>query len=84
MAKYGLNLNQVEYFRTHEEADLEEHAGGVMGHGEFNRTVLQRLLEEGNVSLRPGFTLEYSPLTSVDFYGLFFDGVYKHFREKTS
>ncbi len=76
--KYGLGLDQTQYFRTHEEADLEEHDEGVMGHGEFNRTVLQRLLEAGEVSMRPGFTLEYSPLTAVDFYGLFFDGVYRH------
>ena len=82
--KYGLKLDQVEYFRTHEEADLAEHAEGVMGHGEFNRAVLQRLLEEGQVSMRPGFTFEYSALTAVDFYGLFFDGVYKRYREKTN
>ena len=82
MENYGLNLDQVQYFRTHEEADLEEHAEGVMGHGEFNRVVLQRLLEGGEVAMRPGFTLEYSPLTAVDFYGLFFDGAYQHSRNK--
>ena len=79
--KYGLHLDKVQYFRTHEEADLEEHDEGVMGHGEFNRTVLQRLLEAGEVSMRPGFTFEYSALTAVEFYGIFFDGVYKHSRE---
>jgi len=81
--KYGLKLDQTAYFRTHEEADLQEHAEGVMGHGDFNRAVLQRLLEEGEVSMRPGFTFEYSALTAVDFYGLFFDGVYNRFRQKT-
>jgi hypothetical protein len=44
--------------------------------------VLQRLLEAGEVSVRPGFTLEYSPLTAVDFYGMFFDGVYRHAKAK--
>ena len=74
--KYGFQLAQVEYFRTHEEADLEVHSDGILGHGEFNRVVLQRILEEGLVETRPGFSFEYSPLTAVDFYGLFFDGVY--------
>ncbi len=83
MEKYGLNLNQVSYFKTHEEADLEEHDEGVMGHGQFNRTVLKRLLQEGLVWMRPGFTFEYCPLTAVDFYGIFFDGVYKHAQKKS-
>ena len=54
----------------------EVHSDGILGHGEFNRVVLQRILEEGLVETRPGFSFEYSPLTAVDFYGLFFDGVY--------
>ncbi|MCH7979088.1 MAG: hypothetical protein IH935_08950 [Acidobacteria bacterium] len=81
--KYGFQLAQVEYFSTHEEADLGEHAEGVMGHGEFNRVVLQRLLEGGLVEMRPGFSFFYPPLTAVDFYGLFFDGVYNRSRENS-
>ena len=80
--KYGFKLAQVQYFKTHEEADLVQHDEDIMGHGEFNRLVLQRLLEEGLVWMRPGFTFEYCALTAVDFYGIFFDGVYKHWREK--
>ena len=75
--KYGFQAGQTDYFRVHEEADLEVHEG-VMGHGEFNRRSLQRLLEEGLVLLRPGFTLEYCAFTSVDYLAMFFDGVYKH------
>lgn len=74
--KYGLSLAQARYFQTHEEADLEEHEG-VMGHGEFNRTVMQRLLEQGMVELRPGFSPEYILRTCVDCYELFFRGVYE-------
>ena len=84
MDKYALNLDQVRYFKTHEEADLEVHDKGIMGHGEFNREVMRRLLQEGLVWTRPGFTFEYSALTAVDYYGIFFDGVYKHYREKAS
>ena len=80
--KYGLKLAQVRYFKTHEEADLEDHEDRVMAHGEFNRTVLRRLLEEGLVWMRPGFTIDYCAFTAVDFYGLFFDGVYKHAMNK--
>src|SRR6058998_2929754 len=43
---YGLSAEEAIYFSTHEEADLKEHADGVMGHGSFRRLVLQRLLED--------------------------------------
>lgn len=39
-----------------------------MGHGSFRRLVLQRLLEEGS-EVRPGYTLEYCALTSMDLHG---------------
>jgi hypothetical protein len=77
LSKYGLKEDQVPYFVTHEEADLEEHEG-VMGHGEFNRAVLQRILQEGRADFRPGFSLEYAALTSVDLFALFLEGVYRH------
>ena len=65
---YGLTPEQAVYFSLHEEADTREHEGGVMGHGSFRRLVLQRLLEEG-AEVRPGYTLEYCALTSIDLHG---------------
>jgi len=67
-AHYGLTPEQAVYFSLHEEADTREHAGGIMGHGSFRRLVLQRLLEEG-AEVRPGYTLEYCALTSMDLHG---------------
>jgi len=78
LGRYGLREDQVPYFVTHEEADLQEHEGGVMGHGQFNRSVLQRILEDGRADFRPGFSLEYAALTSVDLFALFLEGVYRH------
>lgn len=46
------------YFSTHEEANLKEHADGVMGHGSFRRLVLQRLLEDEMVYVRPGLRID--------------------------
>ncbi len=81
---YGFNADQVLYFRTHEEADLEVHEGGIMAHGEFNRTVLQRLLEDGRADFRPGFSLEYAALSSIDLFTLFLDRIYQHVTEPAS
>src|SRR5262244_4554547 len=67
---YGLTAEQAVYFSTHEEADLKEHADGVMGHGSFRRLVLRRLLEDGMVDVRPGYSLEYCGLTAVDLHGV--------------
>jgi pyrroloquinoline quinone (PQQ) biosynthesis protein C len=67
--QYGLSRQQAIYFSTHEEADLEEH-DGVMGHGSFNRMVMQRILEDGYADTRAGYTLEYCALASVDLYGV--------------
>ncbi len=67
---YGLTREQAIYFSTHEEADLKEHAGGIMGHGSFRRLVLQRLLEDGMADARPGYSLEYCGLTAVDLHGV--------------
>ncbi len=67
---YGLTPEQAIYFSTHEEADLKEHAGGVMGHGSFRRMVLQRLLEDGSAEVRPGYSLEYCGMTAVDLHGV--------------
>jgi len=66
---YGLTPQQAIYFSTHEEADLKEHEGGIMGHGSFRRMVLQRLIEDGSAEVRPGYTLEYCGMTAVDLHG---------------
>jgi pyrroloquinoline quinone (PQQ) biosynthesis protein C len=68
---YGFSNEEATYFSTHEEADMETHALGeggeeAMGHGAFNRTILQRVLEEGRVEFRAGYSLEYCALTMVD------------------
>jgi pyrroloquinoline quinone (PQQ) biosynthesis protein C len=72
LKKMGYTAQQLVYFKAHEEADLQEHEG-VMGHGEFNRAVLRRLLTTGNVSFRPGYSLEYCTTTSIDLYALLVD-----------
>lgn len=72
---YGLTPAQAIYFSVHEEADLREHEGGVMGHGGFRRMVLQRLLEDGVAEVRPGYSLDYCGMTSVDLYGAIFQAV---------
>lgn len=67
---YGFTKEQAVYFSTHHEADLEEHESGVMGHGQFNRTVLQRLLEDGMAEERPTYGMEYCAMTSVDLHAV--------------
>ncbi|HEY6365050.1 MAG TPA: hypothetical protein VI585_09720, partial [Candidatus Binatia bacterium] len=68
--QYGFTPQQAVYFSTHEEADLKEHDDGVMGHGSFNRMVMQRILEDGYADTREGYTLEYCALAAVDLYGV--------------
>lgn len=67
--QYGFTKQQAVYFSTHEEADLREH-DDVMGHGSFNRMVMQRILEDGYADTREGYSLEYCALASVDLYGV--------------
>jgi pyrroloquinoline quinone (PQQ) biosynthesis protein C len=69
-SKYGFTPEQAIYFSKHHEADLEEHDEGVMGHGQFNRTTLQRLLESGQAWERPTYGMEYCALTFIDLHGL--------------
>jgi len=69
-AKYGFTPQQAVYFSTHEEADLKEHDDGVMGHGSFNRLVMQRILEDGYADTRAGYNLEYCATAAVDLYGV--------------
>ena len=68
--KYGFTAPQAIYFSTHEEADLKEHDDGVMGHGSFNRMVMQRILEDGYADTREGYNLEYCATAAVDLYGV--------------
>jgi pyrroloquinoline quinone (PQQ) biosynthesis protein C len=68
--KYAFNSQQAIYFSTHEEADLKEHDDGVMGHGSFNRIVMQRILEDGYADTREGYNLEYCATAAVDLYGV--------------
>jgi hypothetical protein len=70
--KYGFSKEQAIYFSTHEEADMDTHKLGedgeeAMGHGAFNRTVLERALQEG-VEFRAGYTMEYCALTMVELH----------------
>lgn len=74
---YGFSREQAIYFSTHEEADLKEHDEGVMGHGSFNRMVMQRILEDGYADVREGYTLEYCALASVDLYGVMHRAAYE-------
>lgn len=66
---YGLTPNEAIYFSLHEEADTREHEDGIMGHGSFRRLVLQRLLEDG-AEVRPGYSLDYCALSSIDLHGV--------------
>ena len=74
---YGFTREQAIYFSTHEEADLKEHDEGVMGHGSFNRTVMQRILEDGYADVREGYSLEYCAFAAVDLYGLMHRAAYE-------
>jgi pyrroloquinoline quinone (PQQ) biosynthesis protein C len=76
LEKMGYSTEQAPYFHTHEEADLSEHEGGVMAHGQFNRAVLARLLESGNGQHRPGFSLEYAACTAIDYFAWFHQASY--------
>ncbi len=75
--KYGFTPDQAVYFSKHEEADLQEHDEGVMAHGEFNATVLRRLLATGGGWERPGYGMEYCALSNADLWALMFDQALK-------
>jgi hypothetical protein len=81
---YRMTREQATYFSTHEEADLQEHADGVMGHSSFNKTVMHRILEDGYADTRTGYGLEYCALATVDLYGLMHKAVYEHGMERVS
>jgi pyrroloquinoline quinone (PQQ) biosynthesis protein C len=76
--KYGFKDTDLHYFQVHEEADLEEHEGGLMAHGQVAQIVFQKLLQDGLVWSRPGWSPEYCCLTNADYVALFHDGIYRH------
>ena len=76
--KYGFTKQQAVYFSTHEEADLKEHEDGVMGHGSFNKLVMQRILEDGYADCREGYNLEYCATAAVDLYGVMHRAAVEH------
>ncbi len=70
---YGFTKEEAVYFAAHEEADIKPHHLGqsktvAMGHGPFNRMVLQRCLEDGKAESRAGYSMEYCALTMVDLH----------------
>lgn len=70
---YGFNREQAVYFAAHEHADMKSHPLGeskteAMGHGPFNRMILQRCLEDGRVESRAGYSMEYCALTMIDLH----------------
>jgi pyrroloquinoline quinone (PQQ) biosynthesis protein C len=71
MATMGYASERAPYFHTHEEADLVPHEGGVMGHGEFNRAVIERLHTTGNLQHRPGLSAGYCARLGPYYFGKF-------------
>jgi pyrroloquinoline quinone (PQQ) biosynthesis protein C len=68
-AHYGFSAGDATYYSTHAEADLEEHEG-VMGHGQFNRLVFQRILMTGEFGDGCGYPLEYCATAPADLHAL--------------
>jgi pyrroloquinoline quinone (PQQ) biosynthesis protein C len=83
IAKQGFQSGRAMYFTLHEEADLQQHQG-VMGHNDFNKMVLRRMLEQGAADTRRGYTLEGTAFKTVDLMAQFFDGVYAEYRRATA
>jgi pyrroloquinoline quinone (PQQ) biosynthesis protein C len=69
--KYGFTREQAIYFSTREKADRESHnrrtADEKVVAGGFNRTVLERVLQE-KLEFRAGYTIEYCALTMVELH----------------
>lgn len=72
---YGLSLDDIRYFRVHEEADLSEEHGGA------NQTILQKALEEGYGNERAGWPLDYCARISAQMMLHFYDGVYRRYKD---
>jgi len=79
---YKMKNDKVVYFTVHSEADLEEHAGGVVGHGDLDWLVLKTILQDGRGETRPGFSLEYCLRTGTAYFAWFFEGVYQYINKE--
>ena len=70
-AKYGFIREQALYFSTREKAEADSgNLGAVddkMGGGGFNRTVLERVLQD-QLEFRAGYTIEYCALTMIELH----------------
>lgn len=83
LTKYGFKDSELHYFQVHEEADLHEHDEGLLGHGQVARMVFQKLLEDGLVWTRPGWSDEYACLTNAAYVAMFHDGIYQRSIEES-
>ena len=72
---YGLQQDDIKYFRVHEEADLSEEHGGT------NQAILQKALEAGYGNERSGWPLEYCSRIAVEMMANFYDGVYRRCKD---
>jgi len=79
---YKMTDDQIVYFTVHSEADLEEHAGGVMGHADLDWLVLKTILQEGRADTRPGSSLEYCLRMGTAYFAWFFEGVYQFVKKE--
>jgi len=79
---YKIPEEKIVYFRVHAEADLEEHADGVMAHADLDWTVLRKMLEEGRADTLPGFSLEYCLRMGTAYFAWFFEGVYQYINKE--
>ena len=75
---YKIPEEKIVYFQVHAEADLQQHAGGVMAHADLDWMVLKKMLEEGRADTRPGFSLEYCLRMGITYFAWFFEGVYQY------
>jgi pyrroloquinoline quinone (PQQ) biosynthesis protein C len=73
LPKYGLTAEDMNYFRVHEESDLDEEHGGT------NHAILQVALQEGYGNERAGWPLEYCGRIAVQMVANFYDGVYRRY-----
>lgn len=74
---YGISPQDADYFYVHYKHDLSEH-DGAMGHGEYNRMVLRRLLEsDAYPKERKGWGIEACALLGVELFALLIDDVYE-------
>jgi pyrroloquinoline quinone (PQQ) biosynthesis protein C len=79
---YKFPEEKIVYFKVHAEADLQEHADGVMAHAALDWMVLKKMLEEGRAETRPGFSLQYCLRMGTAYFAWFFEGVYQYVKKE--